>query len=113
MSTADTEAGHDVAITEAHDDADHAHPSDLTYIKVGVVLFVVTGLEVATYALGMEGAALIAALFPMMIFKFAVVAGYFMHLKFDSKLFRRLFVTGIVLAIIVYTIFLTSLHVLD
>jgi len=39
------------------------------------------------------------------------VALYFMHLRFDSKLFRRLFVTGIILAIAVYLVALSSLHV--
>jgi cytochrome c oxidase subunit 4 len=47
----------------------------------------------------------------MMVAKFALVALFFMHLRFDSKLFRRLFVTGIILAIAVYMIALTSLHV--
>jgi hypothetical protein len=36
-----------------------------------------------------------------------------MHLRFDSKLFRRLFVTGIILAITVYTIALTTLGILS
>jgi len=46
-----------------------------------------------------------------MAVKFSLVALFFMHLRFDSKLCRRLFVTGIILAIIVYAIALTSLHV--
>ena len=33
-------------------------------------------------------------LMPMMIVKFAMVAACFMHLRFDSRLFRRLFVAG-------------------
>ena len=45
--------------------------------------------------------------------KFALVALFFMHLRFDSVIFRRLFVTGIVLAAFVYFILLTTLHVLD
>jgi hypothetical protein len=36
---------------------------------------------------------------------------WFMHLRFDSRMFRRLFTTGIVLALIVYTIVLTTFHV--
>ena len=40
--------------------------------------------------------------------KATMVAMYFMHLKFDSKLFRRLFVTGIVLAFVVFTIVLLT-----
>ena len=38
----------------------------------------------------------------MMVVKFAMVAGWFMHLKFDSNLFTRLFVSGLVLAVFVY-----------
>ena len=110
MSHADTEVEPGDTIAVAHDDAEHAHPSDWLYIKVGIVLFFVTGLEVATYALGMKGVALVIVLFPMMIFKFGVVAAYFMHLKFDSKLFRRFFITGIVLAVSVYMIVLFTLH---
>jgi len=113
--SADTEvhSGGSDAVVHAHADVDHAHPSDLTYIKVGAVLFVVTALEVATYAVGMSGAALLLLLFPMMTFKFGVVAAYFMHLKFDSKLFRRFFITGIVLAVGVYMIVMLTLHVFD
>ena len=39
---------------------------------------------------------------PMMIVKFAMVAWFFMHLKQDSRSSARLFVTGIVLAVVVY-----------
>jgi cytochrome c oxidase subunit IV len=38
----------------------------------------------------------------MMVVKFAMVAGWFMHLRFDSNLFTRMFVSGIVLAVTVY-----------
>ena len=111
MST-DTEIEHtgEPVVAHATHDAEHAHPTDLTYIKVGAVLFVLTGIEVATYALGMKGAALLITLMPLMIVKFWIVAAFFMHLKFDSKLFRRFFITGIVLAIAVYMIVLLTLH---
>ena len=48
--------------------------------------------------------ALVLSLFPMMIAKFAIVVGYFMHLKYDNPLFKRVFVSGLVLAIAVYFI---------
>jgi hypothetical protein len=41
-----------------------------------------------------------------------MVAAYFMHLKFDGRLLRRLFVTGIVLAGGVYSVALFTLDVL-
>jgi cytochrome c oxidase subunit 4 len=45
------------------------------------------------------------------IVKFALVALWFMHLRFDNRLFRRLFVTGLVLATGVYLVVLTTFHV--
>jgi hypothetical protein len=40
-----------------------------------------------------------------------VVVGYFMHLKFDNPIVRRLFVMGIVLAVAVYVIYLLTMGV--
>jgi hypothetical protein len=44
----------------------------------------------------------------MMVAKFAIVAGYFMHLKFDSPMFTKFFVAGLVLAVAVYMATLTA-----
>jgi len=41
-------------------------------------------------------------LFVLMTVKFIVVVSYFMHLKFDNKLFSYLFYTGLILALAVY-----------
>jgi cytochrome c oxidase subunit 4 len=87
----------------------HAHPSDAQYVKIALLLAVITALEVATYF--WEDAstlALVLILFPMMIAKFAIVCGYFMHLKYDHPIFRRVFIAGLALAIGVYLITLTA-----
>jgi cytochrome c oxidase subunit IV len=85
-----------------------SHPSDLKYIKVAIFLAVLTAAEVATYFWeDADTKALVAVLLPIMIVKFAVVAGYFMHLKFDSPLFTRMFVAGLTFAVVVYSIMLT------
>jgi cytochrome c oxidase subunit 4 len=47
----------------------------------------------------------------MSIIKFAIVVLYFMHLKFDSRLFRRLFVAGLCLAVFCFGAVLTTFHV--
>ena len=81
----------------------HAHPSDRSYVGIALILALITGGEVATFYLEDElGSILIPALIVMMIVKFAMVAGWFMHLRFDSNIFTRLFVSGIVLAVAVY-----------
>jgi cytochrome c oxidase subunit 4 len=89
----------------------HAHPSDKTYIGVALILAALTALEVASFYLEEElGVFLVPALLVMMVIKFAIVAGYFMHLKFDSNLFTRLFVSGLLLAISVYAAALATFH---
>jgi cytochrome c oxidase subunit 4 len=98
---------------DAHADVDHDHPTELTYIKVGAALFFITLAEVLTYTFSVRGVVLAALLLPMMALKFGIVAAYFMHLRFDSRLFTRVFVTGIILAIAVYIIVLTTLHVFE
>jgi hypothetical protein len=47
----------------------------------------------------------------MMIAKFAIVCGWFMHLRYDNPLFRRVFVFGLVLAVAVYVgVMLTAMQ---
>lgn len=100
--------------TEAHaggtaeHEAAHDHPSDLKYVKIALILAALTLIEVLTYTFDMTGGALLAVLFPLMIIKFAIVAGYFMHLKFDSKLFTTMFVAGLAFAVVVYCVMLTA-----
>jgi cytochrome c oxidase subunit 4 len=86
--------------TKAHD----THPPDSYYFKVAGVLALMTAIEVGASYAGVSTAALMLILFPLMIAKFATVAALFMHLKGDSRLFTRLFTTGIILAFIVYGI---------
>ncbi len=53
----------------------------------------------------------VAGLLIMMAVKFAVVAGFFMHLRFDNKLLTRLFYAGLFLAVVVYVIVLTTFRI--
>lgn len=106
MSTNPALAEHD-----AHDDAEH-HPSDMLYIKVGLLLGFLTAVEVATYFVDFQEAAN-PALYTLMIAKFAIVGLYFMHLKFDNKLLQQLFITGLVLALGVYFVVLFAFQFFD
>jgi cytochrome c oxidase subunit 4 len=93
-----------------HAEQEHAHPDEKMYITVGLVLVGLTALEVSTYAFGLRGPALLCVLIPLMAVKFWLVVAFFMHLRFDSPLFRRVFVTGIIVALVVYTVVLVTLH---
>ncbi len=89
----------------------HAHPGDRSYVLIAVLLAVLTAAEVVTfYVEDTLGALLAPILLVMMVVKFAIVAGWFMHLRFDSGLFTRLFVAGIFLAVAVYLGALASLE---
>jgi cytochrome c oxidase subunit 4 len=89
--------------SEAALESRHAHPSDLQYIGVAAVLAVLTGIEVAVYYLKSSNVT-IGVLLALMVTKFAMVVAFFMHLRFDSPILRRLFIGGLSLAIGVYTI---------
>jgi cytochrome c oxidase subunit 4 len=100
-------------MTVAHEEtvhgAGHEHPSDRTYVGVALVLGLITAAEVVTfYVEDTVGVLLVPILVVMMIAKFAIVAGWFMHLRFDSNLFTRLFVSGLVLAVTVYVTVLAA-----
>ena len=96
---------------EAHHEAhQHAHPSDREYFAVFGVLAVLTALEVGTYFIENASTTLLVVfLFPLMIIKFGTVCAFFMHLRYDNPIFRRVFVFGLVLAVVVYLIMLTAM----
>ena len=92
-----------------HESHQHEHPSDRNYFIVAIILGVITAAEVSTYYFeDLSTTALIIWLFPMMIAKFIIVAAYFMHLKYDNPIFKRVFVFGLVLAMAVFGIALTA-----
>lgn len=109
------------AVQEAapHDDhgehgGAHEHPSDRQYVKIALILGALTALEVFTYFESVHNlgdAALYAILIVLMVMKFIYVVAWFMHLKFDSVLFRRIFVAGVVLALAVYLVMLTAFRI--
>ena len=87
------------------------HPSPKEYIRIGVVLAVLTGLEVAASYSGVSGGVLIPTLLVLAVIKFALVVLWFMHLKFDDRRYARFFVMGLSGAAILYLIVLISLRV--
>jgi cytochrome c oxidase subunit IV len=92
--------------------SEHVHPGPEKYVVVAVILAVVTAVEVGLYYTDFSGLPLVSTLLGLAVVKFGMVAAYFMHLKFDGRLLRRLFGTGIVLAIAVYTVALLTMDLL-
>ena len=77
------------------------HPTPGTYFKVALILSVITAIEVGIFYITALGKGIIPVLTVLSIAKFALVAMFYMHLKFDHKLFTTLFLAGLALAMIV------------
>ena len=76
-----------------------AHASIGTYVKVAVILSVITGLEFAVIYIRRLTPILIPLLLTLSAGKFALVVMFFMHLRYDTKPLTFLFVSSLVLAI--------------
>lgn len=108
------------SVDEGHNDGE-AHQehglSDKGYVRIAVILAAITAVEVAwSYlpwgdATGLKAFVEVGGLLVMMAIKFVIVAGYFMHLKFDSKVLTRVFYAGLALAVGVYVATLTTFHI--
>lgn len=98
---------------QSHDDADHGgHASLKTYIVIGVVLTVVTAIEVAIFYIPALAGVLIPTLLALSLGKFMLVVLFYMHLKFDSRIFWRVFFGPLVLAVLVVIGLITFINVL-
>ena len=77
----------------------HAHPGAITYIKVAAILAILTITEVAVYYIPALLPVITPILIVLSIGKFVLVVAFYMHLKFDSRLFTGIFAWGMFVAI--------------
>jgi cytochrome c oxidase subunit 4 len=91
---------------EHHANVDHAsmgiekeHPTWSTYWKVAVFLTAITVVEVWIYYTPFrENRLFVPSLLIMSAVKFATVVLFYMHLRYDHKLFRALFTGPFIIA---------------
>lgn len=85
-----------------HSNPDHAHehPTWKQYKWVALILTVITIVEVWAYYIPalVASAIFVPALLIMSAVKFAIVVMFYMHLKYDHKLFRVLFTGPLIIA---------------
>jgi cytochrome c oxidase subunit IV len=96
-------------VPQTDEEARHHHPTPRQYIQVAVILAIITAIEVGIYYIEFfeeNSDLLIVSLLAFAFIKFMMVALWFMHLKFDAHLFRRFFITGVILALIIFGIVL-------
>ena len=94
---------------------ERAHPSPFQYVVIFVVLCVVTAAEIGLYYLEDElpWGLIVGLLLTLAVIKFIMVASWYMHLRTDKPIFRRFFTIGVIAAVILYTIVLTTFRVFD
>jgi len=86
---------------EADMGVEHHHPSPWLYVKIGVLLTVITIVEVWAYYIPawVNSWVFVPSLLIMSVVKFVIVVMYYMHLKFDHRLFRALFTGPLIIAV--------------
>lgn len=85
---------------------EHGHPTPRKYVGIGVILAVLTAIEVAASYMDALDPIIVPVLLALAVVKFQLVAAWFMHLRFDNSIFKRLFVTGIITALLVFGVVL-------
>lgn len=85
----------------AHVDA-HEHPSLSAYVRIAILLAIITAVEVAIYYIPAFESILVPTLVALSAIKFVMVVGYFMHLKFDDKLITFVFSAALIASLVVF-----------
>ncbi len=75
------------------------HPTPRFYVVVGVILAIMTLVEFWVFNWTIQRVWINALLYALSTVKFVMVVGFFMHQKFDARLFRAVFAAGLLLSI--------------
>lgn len=93
----------------------HAHPVGATkaYWLIGIILVLVTVVEVSAYYFeDFFGVLATPTVLVLSAAKFILVVAFYMHLKYDSKLFSAIFIFPLALATLVIGALALLYHVL-
>lgn len=108
-----TDAVADKAVDLGVEPEEHAHPNPSAYVGIAIILAIATAVEIALFYLEDElsSTVITVSLLVLMVIKFFLVALWFMHLRFEARIFRHLFYGGAVLAVVAYGVVLAASHV--
>jgi len=81
--------------------SDPGHATVGTYLKVAAILTVITALEVGVIYIRRLAPVIVPLLLVMAMAKFALVALFFMHLRYDRRVLAVVFVGPILMALLV------------
>ena len=82
---------------------EHEHPGAGEYVRIAAILAIITAVEVAIYYIeALDPKALTVMLLVLSACKFTLVALFFMHLKFDNRIFSTFFTGGLVMTVLAF-----------
>ncbi len=82
------------------------------YWGIALFLAVVTAIEVAVPYIEVLDPISVPLLIILAIIKFGTVVSFFMHLRYDKKLYRTLFLFGVIGAIPLFVVVLLTMNAL-
>ena len=74
------------------------HPTPKIYVSTALILALLTAIEVGIFYINSLGYWMIPILSILSIGKFAIVVMVYMHLKYETKIFTIMFLSGLILA---------------
>lgn len=85
----------------------HAHPN---YIKIFIILSVLTAVEIGVTFLGLPRPLLVALLVGLAVWKAALVALHFMHLKIEKKTLTLVAIVPFILCVFLSLMLLPDIY---
>jgi|TARA_B110000263_G_scaffold40552_1_gene32307 cytochrome c oxidase subunit 4 len=82
------------------------HASPAYYWAIAIILGLITMIEVWWFDVDELRYLLVPAMLFFSLVKFILVVAFFMHLKFDNKLYSTIFVTCMVIGVFIFSLFL-------
>jgi len=77
------------------------HATVGTYVLIGVILTIITAVEVAVFYIPALAGVLVPVLITLSATKFVIVVLFYMHLRYDHPIFSRVFFGPMMLALFV------------
>ena len=92
-------SGTATATAESHETEVH-HPGASTYLIIAAFLLVLTVMEITVFYVRPLRPVLVPVLLVLSAAKFALVAMFYMHLKYDGSLLTGIFMFGLLAAMV-------------
>jgi cytochrome c oxidase subunit 4 len=92
------------------DTTHRAHPTPRVYWLIALFLGAITAVEISVPNISALDPVKVPLLWALAALKFFIVVAFFMHLRYDKKLYRTLFLFGVVGVFPLFIVVLLSMN---